>query len=59
MKGGFLCCGKRTRVARTVNPCTGRVVRYRKCRDCGAALVTVETVRHKRVHVDTQPQVKR
>ena len=43
-KLGFICstCQTRLRVARTVNPCTGRVVRYRKCPKCGRNVVTEE-----------------
>ncbi len=44
---GFVCanCGGRLQVERTVTPCTGRVVRYRKCPKCNYRVVTEERVR--------------
>jgi len=53
MKLGFVCakCSARMQVARTVNPCSGRVVRYRKCPKCGHSLVTEERVRAEKVSI--------
>ena len=44
---GFVCvkCRERLQVSRTVNPCTGRVIRYRKCPKCGLNVVTEERAR--------------
>jgi hypothetical protein len=49
MKRGFICtkCQVRFQVVRTVNPCTGRVVRYRKCPKCGCSIVTEERERER------------
>jgi hypothetical protein len=53
MKRGFIClkCQTRLQVARTVNPCTGRVVRYRKCPKCGLNVVTEERERNEKVSI--------
>jgi len=50
---GFICakCHARLQVARTVNPCTGRVVRYRRCPKCGQYIVTVERERMEKVSI--------
>ena len=52
-KLGFICgtCQTRLQVARTVNPCTGRVVRYRKCPKCGRNVVTEERVRAEKLSI--------
>jgi hypothetical protein len=53
MRNGFLCpkCQTRLRVARTLNPCTGRVVRYRKCPRCGLNIVTEERERVQKLSI--------
>ncbi len=53
MKLGFICakCQARLQVARTVNPCTGRVVRYRKCPKCGLNIVTEERQRVQKISI--------
>jgi predicted nucleic acid-binding Zn-ribbon protein len=50
---GFVCstCRTRLQVARTVNPCTGRVVRYRKCPKCGCFVVTEERERSRKLSI--------
>lgn len=52
---GFVCptCRVRLHVARTVNPCTGRVVRYRKCQKCGRYVVTEEKERVEKVSISS------
>jgi hypothetical protein len=54
---GFVCpaCGKRLQVARTVNPCTGRVIRYRKCPKCGRNVVTEERERSEKLSISGAP----
>lgn len=44
--GGIRCekCGARMEVSMTLNPCRGRVVRYRECPKCGHRTKTTETV---------------
>lgn len=52
---GFICvkCRERLQVARTLNPCTGRVVRYRKCPKCGLNVVTEERERAEKLSISS------
>lgn len=52
---GFVCvkCHKRLHVARTVNPCNGRVIRYRKCPKCGRNVVTEERERSEKLSISS------
>jgi hypothetical protein len=54
---GFVCaaCGTRLQVARTVNPCNGRVIRYRKCPKCGRHVVTEERERSEKLSISGAP----
>ena len=53
LKLGFICakCQTRFQVARTVNPCHGRVVCYRKCPKCGRNIVTEERERVQKLSI--------